>query len=136
MRSTLPPAVLVGLRLWSIGTHMHYVGTGMRIEIDRSRRTGLLAKGEPMRECLIETPRWDFHWQRGYAYDAPMDGLPTASAGDVLHLRCKYDNSMDNPHVREALNEQRLTAPREVKLGENTLDEMCLGVFGVAFPAL
>jgi len=34
--------------------------------------------------------------------------------------------------VRSALDEQGLTEPVPVELGEATLDEMCLGVFGVA----
>jgi hypothetical protein len=35
----------------------------------------------------------------------------------------------------EALREQGLRAPQDVRLGEQTLDEMCLGVIGVAFPS-
>ena len=29
-------------------------------------------------------------------------------------------------------SEQGLSAPRDVRLGEQTLDEMCLGIFGLA----
>lgn len=56
-----------------------------------------------------------------------------ALPGDYLYLRCTYDNSMSNPYVVEALAQQRLDAPVPVFLGEETLDEMCLGVFGVAY---
>jgi hypothetical protein len=38
---------------------------------------------------------------------------------------------MQNAFVADALFEQGLTAPRDVVLGEETLDEMCLGVFGM-----
>ncbi len=114
-------------RIWLVGTHMHYVGTDMRIGITRA------APGnEPADECLLETPKWDFNWQRGYRYDVPIDQAPTATAGDVLNLRCTYDNSMQNPAVQGALVQQGLTAPRDVVLGEETLDEMCLGIFGRA----
>lgn len=121
------PASTPEYRLWSIGTHMHYVGTDMRIGITRAA-----AGTEPAEECLLDTPKWDFSWQRGYRYDVPIDQAPTLKAGDVLNLRCTYDNSMQNSFVSEALFEQGLTEPRDVMLGEETLDEMCLGVFGIA----
>jgi hypothetical protein len=38
---------------------------------------------------------------------------------------------MQNPKVVAALREQNLTAPHDVSLGEQTLDEMCLGVYQV-----
>ena len=66
-------------------------------------------------------------------YDAPLDQVPTAKPGDFLFMRCTYDNSMSNPYVVDALEEQGLDAPVDVFLGEETLDEMCLGVFGVAY---
>ena len=53
--------------------------------------------------------------------------------GDYLYLRCRFNNSMSNPYVVEALGEQGLDAPVDVYLGEETLDEMCLGVFGIAY---
>jgi hypothetical protein len=114
-------------RLWAVGTHMHYVGTDMRIGITRA------APGsEPAEECLLDTPNWDFDWQRGYRFDVPIDQAPSIRSGDVLNLRCSYDNSMQNSNVANALLEQGLTEPRDVVLGEETLDEMCLGIFGFA----
>jgi hypothetical protein len=106
---------------------MHYVGTDMRIGVTRAA-----AGAEPAEECLLDTPKWDFDWQRGYRYDVPIEQAPSVATGDVLNLRCTYDNSMQNPHVQNALVEQGLTAPRDVLLGEETLDEMCLGIFGFA----
>ncbi len=52
---------------------------------------------------------------------------------DYLYMKCTYDNSLGNPHVVEALAEQGLDEPVDVYLGEVTLDEMCLGVFGIAY---
>jgi hypothetical protein len=131
---TVGDSVAGGAWLTTAGTHMHYVGTGMKVEVDRTHRVGGPPPTEPQRECLIEVPRWDFHWQRGYNYDAPVQMLPTLMKGDQIHLRCRYDNSMDNPFVAAALKEQGLTAPRDVKLGEQTLDEMCLAIVGVVGP--
>ena len=126
MRFALPAAT-PEYRLWTVASHMHYVGTDMRIGITRAA-----AGSEPAEECLLETPKWDFNWQRGYQYDVPIDQAPTVKAGDVLNLRCTYDNSSRNSFVQNALAEQGLTEPRDVVLGEETLDEMCLGVFGLA----
>ncbi len=57
---------------------------------------------------------------------------PTLEPGAVLALRCTSDNSLSNGFVQAALREQGLTKPRDVALGEETLDEMCLGSFGIA----
>lgn len=116
------------VRVFAAGTHMHYVGTDMLFGVQRKSP----AAGEPSDECLLQTPRWSFEWQRTYAYDAPLAEVPRVRDGDELYLRCKYNNSMSNPHVVRALAEQGLDAPHDVHLGEETLDEMCLAVLGVA----
>jgi hypothetical protein len=121
------PADSPDLRIWAVGTHMHYVGTDMRIGITRAT-----PGSEPAEECLLQTPEWDFNWQRGYLYDVPIAQAPLARAGDIIELRCTYDNSLNNSFVVEALEQQGLMEPRDVLLGEATLDEMCLGVFGIA----
>jgi hypothetical protein len=127
--STLNGFPLPDLKVISAATHMHYVGTGMRWEIEHA----IPEEGEPQRECMIETPRWDFQWQRGYAYDVPMLRAPEWRPGDTLHLRCLYNNTMDNPFVAQALADQGFSAPQDVYLGEETLDEMCLAVMTIAF---
>lgn len=78
------------------------------------------------RECLLHTPDWNFEWQRFYEYDVEIEQMPFIQPGDTFELSCTYDNSMGNPFVRRALAEQGLDAPRDVVLGEETLDEMCL----------
>jgi hypothetical protein len=110
-------------RLWGVATHMHYVGTDMKITLQHPDSSS---------DCLLQTPAWDFNWQRVYYYDAPLDSVPIVNLGDALEMRCTYDNTMDNPFVVQALQQQGLQAPVTVKLGETTLDEMCLGAFGVA----
>lgn len=127
MRFTLPQKLggnpLPELKVYGVSTHMHYVGTDMSIQATRPAPAG----DDPASECLLETPRWDFNWQRQYAYDAEIEALPTLRAGDQLTMKCTYDNSLENPFVKRALLEQKLTAPQDVTLGETTLDEMCLG---------
>lgn len=116
------------LRVFAVGTHMHYVGTDMLLGLQRPSPDA----DEPANECLLQTPRWDFNWQRTYSFDAALDDVPRVSAGDELYLRCTYNNSMSNPFVVQALAEQGLGAPKDVHLGEETLDEMCLAVVGLA----
>jgi hypothetical protein len=55
--------------------------------------------------------------------------------GDKLNVRCTYDNNMDNEKVAASLLEQGIQAPRDVKLGETTLDEMCLVSLTALYPA-
>jgi len=74
-------------------------------------------------------PVWRFF---DFQTHTPLDSAPVMRPGDVLNMRCTYDNSMDNRFVRTALDQQGLDVPIDVGLGETTLDEMCLGVFGVA----
>ena len=49
----------------------------------------------------------------------------------TLRLRCTYDNTLSNPGVARALSDAGQDEPADVYLGETTLDEMCLGIFGV-----
>jgi hypothetical protein len=118
------------IRLYGAGTHMHYVGTDMRIGLERK----VVGPGESKSECLVQTPKWDFNWQRTYAYDAPVESLPRIRAGDVVTFRCTYDNTMGNPFVARALAEKGLSQPVDVFLGEQTLDEMCIGLLPVLLP--
>jgi hypothetical protein len=111
-------------------THMHYVGTDIRLDIERP-----FSASQPLEECLVHTPQWDFNWQRMYTYDTPIDQLPKGKAGDILKLTCHYDNSMGNPFVKKALEEQGLSAPVDVVLGEETLNEMCLAPLGILVPS-
>ncbi len=113
-------------RLYAIGGHMHYVGVDEKVTLTR-------ANGDT--ECLMQIPHWDFDWQRRYDYDAPIDQLPVVHAGDKLTVRCTYDNTMGNDKLATSLLEQGLQAPQDVKLGESTLDEMCLVSLTALYPA-
>ncbi len=109
----------------AVGAHMHWAGVDMKIEIERAAPP----EGQPQKECLLGTPKYDFNWQRGYQYAGPVDKLPSIGPGDKVRFTCKYNNTTSNRHVVKAMSELRLSSPAEITLGEETLDEMCLGVF-------
>jgi hypothetical protein len=112
--------------LFTLGNHMHYIGVDMRVWLER----------DGVERCLIQTPRWDFNWQRVYNIDATIGQFPKIQGGDVVMLECTYDNTLANPFLVKALAEQGLSEPIDVFLGESSLAEMCLLVFGVAYPNL
>jgi hypothetical protein len=118
------------VRLYAVGAHMHYAGVDMKLEIERNAP----ARGQLTSECLLSAPKYDFNWQRAYAYDAPLDELPTISGGDKLRIRCTYDNTRDNPNVRRQMHALRLATPHEIRLGVTSRDEMCQAILFVIMP--
>jgi hypothetical protein len=81
--------------------HMHTRGTWASLSVEPA--TG----GQS--QCLLELPRWDFHWQGMYLLDKPQ----RVEATDNLRIECHWDNSAPKA---QALN-----------WGEGTEDEMCIG---------
>jgi hypothetical protein len=116
------PDILPPLPMFTMGTHMHYVGVDMKISIVR----------DGQEQCWIQTPRWDFNWQRLYDIDAPLEEMPVVQGGDIIKLRCTYDNTLNNPLLAETLAQQGLSEPVTVGVGESTLEEMCAMLFGIA----
>lgn len=106
--------------------HQHYVGTRLELRIHRTAPP----IGEPADECLINSD-WNFDWQRTYQYDVPIVELPTVGPGDEIEVKCTYNNTISNPFVERALADQGLSAPIDVFIGEETTDEMCLGLVGL-----
>lgn len=92
----------VDAQLWGVVPHMHTKGKSIKVELlpPAGTTTGDL--------CLIDIPRWDFHWQEFYFF-ASKTGLPL-KAGQRLKLTCAWDNPTD----------------KTVRWGEGTDDEMCL----------
>ncbi|HLT36349.1 MAG TPA: hypothetical protein VK034_08685, partial [Enhygromyxa sp.] len=115
---------LPALELFMLGPHMHHVGTDFRVTVERD--------GEA--RCLIQDPHWDPDWQSLYTIDASLGSYPTLAGGDVLTIRCSYDNTLDNPAVVEALADVGLDAPINSYFGSAGLDEMCMLVYGIAVP--
>jgi mono/diheme cytochrome c family protein len=88
-------------RLFGLLPHMH--GRGTRISLRTTGAGGM---------CLIDIPRWDFHWQQAYTYQA-LQGL-LLPAGTEIELTCTWDNETDHP----------------IRWGPGSeADEMCLNHF-------
>lgn len=101
----------------SAALHMHQLGSRGTLKIDRA---------DGSEECMLDVPRWDFHWQLAYGFTEPKVFNP----GDRLSIECHWDNTEANqPIVRGAQQ-----TPRDVAWGEGSTDEMCLGVFYVTGP--
>lgn len=97
------------------GLHMHTLGVSARLSLIR-------AGGEE--ECVVDIPRWDFHWQGGYELVEPLRIAP----GDRLQLQCSWDNSAANQPILDGERAE----PIDVAWGEGTRDEMCLGVVALS----
>lgn len=131
MRVTVPPlGDLQDVRLFSANPHMHLIGTHIQATIERPSARG----GDPKTECLANGG-WNFDWQRTYTYAAPLHALPSIAGGDVIDLKCRWDNTIQNPFVQRMLADAGLSQPIDVTLGEQTTNEMCLEIFGLSIPA-
>jgi len=131
MRTTIPDlGNLTNVRLYSANPHMHLVGTHIASKIERPTARG----NDPQTECLANGG-WNFDWQRTYQYDAPLDKLPSIAAGDVVDIKCTWDNRLSNPFVQRMLADSGLSQPVDITLGEQTTNEMCLEIFGLAIDA-
>lgn len=122
---------LTNVKLYSVNPHMHLVGTHISSKILRPAARG----SEPQTECLANGG-WNFDWQRTYAYDAPIDELPSIEVGDRISVSCTWNNTLDNPFVERMLHDSNLPPqPIDISLGEQTTNEMCLEIFGIATDA-
>ena len=117
----------VDFGIFIAATHMHYVGTDMVIWLERASPE----RAQATTECLVQTPVWDFDWQRVYTYEADVADLPRLKTGDSLRMRCTYDNTAANADLQRARSDAGVTEIDDVYLGDGSLDEMCLGVFGL-----
>lgn len=93
--------------------HMHGFGRAVRSDVVR-------AEGGA-HDCLIDIPRWSFHWQGFYMFNEPTRIEPD----DEVRIECRYDNSQANQPVINGV--QR--TPQDVRAGNGTLDEMCMNFF-------
>jgi hypothetical protein len=100
--------------IYGVMAHQHLAGVDVKVDLDRAGDS----------QCLLQD-KWDFHWQRMYTYAAPVEKLPTLQASDKIKLRCTYDNSMSNRRLATEYRARGLV-PMDIKLGEETIDEMCL----------
>ena len=95
--------------LTSVMPHMHWLGKDIALTA---------VKPDGTRVPLIRIDRWDFNWQGTYAFVEPIP-LPK---GTTLEMIAHFDNSADNPANPSS-------PPRTVTWGDQTNDEMCLGLY-------
>lgn len=95
--------------------HMHLRGAQASLKIERA--------GKENQECVLDIPKWDFHWQGGYTLEQPIAMQP----GDKMAIECHYDNRAESQPVIDG----KQVPARELNWGEGTSDEMCLGFFYV-----
>jgi hypothetical protein len=85
------------LTVHAVNAHMH----------TRGKRVNLtLGRADGRRECMLDIPQWNFHWQRLYGFTSPK----TLQPGETMSIECHWENDGE-----AALN-----------WGEGTGDEMCL----------
>ncbi|MDB5308409.1 MAG: thiol-disulfide oxidoreductase, partial [Gemmataceae bacterium] len=96
--------------LHSVLPHMHLLGRRVKV-------TMTPPGGKPV--VLVEIPAWDYRWQETYWFREPV----AAAAGTRLEIEAVFDNSVGNPN-------NPTNPPREVKVGEQTTDEMLFGFIG------
>ena len=95
----------------AVTPHMHMIGKDMTISLT-------LPDGRT--QPLNRVTAWDFGWQNTYYFEKPID----VPAGSVLNVVAHFDNSAANPR-----NPNK--PPKEIRWGEATTDEMCIGFIGL-----
>lgn len=103
--------------------HMHLLGSAFEASL---LRPPFDADGG---ECLLDIPRWDFHWQESYRFEA--DDPVIVQPGDRVAVTCTYDNRAGHQPV-DASGVR--SAPRDVAWGEGTADEMCIFYYTSTHP--
>jgi hypothetical protein len=78
---------------------MHQMGVGGSMVVNHA---------DGSQTCLVNTDHYDFNWQRSYQMVESVD----VGRGDEVLLSCTWNN----------------TTSADADWGENTGDEMCLGI--------
>jgi hypothetical protein len=99
-----------GVEIIGMSPHAHMIAKHLSATLSRSGDAS---------ECLSDVPDWNFEWQLDYIFAEPLP----LRAGDMVNVRCEYDNGPDHqPVVDGVRREQAIT----VGPGEGSADEMCL----------
>jgi hypothetical protein len=94
------------IEIHNVMLHMHELGSIGRVAILRADGTT---------DCLLNIPRWDFHWMADYYFETPV----RLARGDELYVECHWDNTAANQKVVNG----ELQTPRTLHWG--TDKEMC-----------
>ena len=94
------------IEIHNVMLHMHELGSVGRVAILREDGTT---------DCLLNIPRWDFHWMADYYFETPV----RLERGDQLYVECHWDNTAANQKVINGV----LQEPRTLHWG--TDQEMC-----------
>ena len=103
--------------MYSANLHMHQLGTRAKLSLQRK---------DGSEDCLLDIPRWNFHWQGSYGFPAPK----VVNPGDKVYLECHWDNTPPMQPIVDG----KAQMPKDVFWGEGTTDEMCLGGFYMVAP--
>lgn len=98
------------LTLYATTMHMHQLGQSAFLKVHRA---------DGGTECVVDIPRWDFHWQLSYTLAKPV----VINPGDQLEVSCTWDNTQTNQPVIDGM--QAMAVDRN--WGARTQDEMCVG---------
>ncbi len=113
-RNVLP----IPLRIFGVFPHMHQRGSSIRVGVRTNAGVD---------NCMVNIPKWDFHWQQNYFFSVPF--RPTGGPnGDTLHTTCVWDNRPENQPFIDGVQ----AASRDLRWGEGTSDEMCLNYYYIA----
>ncbi len=99
--------------LLELAPHMHVRGKSFKFEADYPDGT---------HEVLLDVPHYDFNWQLRYILSEPK----LIPKGTWLHTTAHFDNSANNPANPDPA--------REVTFGEQTWDEMMIGIYSSIDP--
>jgi len=94
------------IEIHNVMLHMHELGSIGRVAILREDGSS---------ECLLNIPRWDFHWMADYYFETPV----RLAKGDQLYVECHWDNTEANQKIVNG----ELQPPRTIHWG--TDQEMC-----------
>jgi len=107
----------IAITIHNVGLHMHLLGKSGHM---------YLKKKDGSKVCLLNIPRWDFDWQIMYSLNKTVKFEP----GDSIGLSCTWDNTPEKQPTKDG----KKLPPRDVKWGDGSTDEMCLGVVYISHP--
>jgi mono/diheme cytochrome c family protein/thiol-disulfide isomerase/thioredoxin len=121
-RMVLPPGKTTEIQAeWEVPTDLIAYGVTPHMHLLGKWMTMSLQFPDGHTQDLIRISNWDFNWQNSYYFQTPI----TVPKGTLLKVVGFYDNTENNPR-----NPNK--PPKEVKWGEATTDEMCVGFLAVA----